>query len=230
MPFLFRLFSLLLLVFALAIILQAIGATPPLVPAERPAAVPLWIKLVYTAFVAVLVPVYWARYGPGNFLWFSDLALFGGLAAVWLGSSLLASMMTVAVLLPEVAWNVGYFGRLLFGKDLVGLSGYMFDPSKSLFLRGLSLFHIILPPLLLWLLSRFGYDPRAWYCQTLLAGVVLPLSYWLTDPKENVNWVYGPGEKPQRKIPPLLYLVTVMLFFPVCIYLPTHWLLRWWFN
>ena len=219
-----------MLIFAGTIILQAIEVTPPLVTAENPAAVPLWIKLVYTAFVAVLVPVYWVRYGLGNFLWFSDLALFGGLVAVWLGNGLLASMMTVAVLLPEVTWNIGYFGRLLFGKDPVGLSGYMFDPSKSLFLRGLSLFHIILPPLLLWLLSILGYDPRAWYCQTLLAWVVLALSYWLTDPTENVNWVYGPGEKPQRKIPPLLYLATVMLFFPVCIYLPTHWLLQWWFN
>ena len=36
---------------------------------------PLWFKLIYTAFVAVLVPTYWYHYGPGNFLYFCDLAL-----------------------------------------------------------------------------------------------------------------------------------------------------------
>lgn len=196
---------------------------------SEPEAIPLWLKLSYTAFVAVLVPVYWVKWGPGNFLWFSDIALFGALAAVWLGSSLLASMMTLAVFLPELAWNFEFFGRLLTGGKFFGLSGYMFDPSRPLYLRALSLFHVILPALLLWLLYTLGYDSRAWFYQTALAWVVLPLSYWLTDPQENVNWVYGPGEKPQKKVPPLLYMGAVMVFFPLCVYLPTHFLLRWLF-
>src|SRR6266699_236026 len=62
---------------------------------------PLWVKVAHTLFVAVLVPVYWRRYGPGNFLWFSDLALFGALAALWLESPLLASMQAVSVSLLE---------------------------------------------------------------------------------------------------------------------------------
>jgi hypothetical protein len=225
-------FLLLFLVPALLPLTAGGGALTPQEAALAgvPAEIPLWLKLAYSAFVAVLVPVYWVRWGPGNFLWFSDLALFGALAAVWLESSLLASMMTVAVLLPEAAWNIGFFGRLLFNRDPFGLTGYMFDASRPLYLRALSLFHVILPPLLLWLLYQLGYDARAWYYQTALAWVVLPLSYWLTDPKENVNWVYGPGEEPQTKIPPLLYLGAVMLFFPLVVYLPTHWLMGWLFT
>lgn len=192
--------------------------------------IPLWLKMVYSAFVAVLVPIYWVKWGPGNFLWFSDLALFGALAAVWLESSLLASMMAVAVLIPEMAWNLEYFFRLLTGKELFGLTGYMFDSSRPLYLRALSLFHVILPALLLWLLFRLGYHPQAWYFQTALAWVVVPLSYLLTDPKENVNWVYGPGEQPQQKVHPLLYLAGVLLFFPLVVYLPTHFLLLWIFG
>jgi hypothetical protein len=42
-------------------------------PANR---LPLALKLVYTAFMAVLVPVYWHYYGPTNFLYFCDVALF----------------------------------------------------------------------------------------------------------------------------------------------------------
>ena len=46
--------------------------------------IPLWIKIAYTLFICVLVPVYWVQYGPGNFLWFSDIALFVTAAALWL--------------------------------------------------------------------------------------------------------------------------------------------------
>ena len=73
---------------------------------------PLWIKLAHTAFVAVLVPVYASRYGFGNFLWFSDVALLGSVAALWLEDALLASTLAVAVLGPELAWNVDLAGLM----------------------------------------------------------------------------------------------------------------------
>jgi hypothetical protein len=187
--------------------------------------IPVWVKVSYTLFLCVLVPVYWVQYGPKNFLWFSDVALLVTAAALWLESPLLASMMTLAVALPELAWNVGFFGRLIFGADVTGLAGYMFDATRPLYLRALSLFHVVLPALLVWTVYRFGYDRRAWAAQTLLALGVLPVTYWVTDPADNINWVFGPGGKPQARIPPPLYLALLMLFFPLAVYLPTHWLL-----
>jgi hypothetical protein len=174
----------------------------------------------------VLVPVYWIHWGPRNFLWFSDIALLVTAVALWLESSLLASMMTLAIAVPELAWNADFFGRLVSGRHLLGLAGYMFDDRKPLYLRALSLFHVALPVLLLWMVQRLGYDPRAWAFQTVVALVVLPVSYAATDPADNVNWVYGPGSKPQTRIGPRTYLVLVMLFFSLVIYLPTHLLLR----
>ena len=53
--------------------------------APSPRQIPLAIKLAFTAFMAVLVPVYWKQYGPTNFLYFCDLALFITLAATGLG-------------------------------------------------------------------------------------------------------------------------------------------------
>src|SRR5512145_276309 len=113
--------------------------------------IPLWGKLVYTLFLCVLVPAYWIHWGPRNFLWFSDIALLTTAVALWLESALLASMMTLAIALPELAWNVDFFGRLITGRHVFGLSGYMFDRGKPLGLRALSLFHIGLPVVLLWL-------------------------------------------------------------------------------
>ncbi|SIR47513.1 hypothetical protein SAMN05421545_3799 [Pontibacter lucknowensis] len=192
--------------------------------------IPLWLPIAYTLFLLVLVPVYWKHYGPGNFLWFSDVALFSVGIVLWTENHLLLSMMAVGVLGLELVWNVDYFGRLLTGRDLLGLSDYMFHPDKSFFLRGLSLFHVFLPAIVIWLLIEWGYDTRAIWYQTALAWIVLPLSYLLTDPKENVNWVFGPGNEPQRAIPGGLYFALAMLFFPLCIFLPSHFILQWLFN
>jgi len=190
------------------------------------AVLPLWLKVAYTVFVLVLIPIYLKHWGAGNFLWFSDIALFGTLLALWLESSVIASMMAISVLLPEVVWNVGFFGRLLTGKNMGTLAAYMFDSSKPLYVRSLSLFHVVLPVLLIWLVHKLGYAAHAWLGQTLLAWIVLPLTYLVTDPKENVNWVYGPSSEPQTVIPKRLYLLLVMLFFPLFVYLPTHLILR----
>jgi len=181
----------------------------------------LGIKIAYTLFLAVLVPAYWAHYGPRNFLWFSDIALLGAGAALWLESPLLASMMMLAVLLPECAWNLDFFGRLLTGHRMLGMSAYMFERERPRFIRALSLFHVPLPVGLVWLVHRLGYDRRAWLGQSLLALVVLPVTYWLTDPAENVNWVHGLGA-PQRGLPPRLYLALLIVAFALVLYLPPH--------
>ena len=187
--------------------------------------IPLWIKIAYTLMVAVIVPVYLAYYGPANFLWFSDVALVVTGVALWLESPLLVSMMTVGVLLPELLWNVTLFTRLVTGIRVSGLADYMFDTRIPKWIRALSLFHVVLPVLMLWMLHRLGYDPRALPAQTALAWVILPLTYAVTKPEDNINWVYGPGARPQRQISPPLYLAFVLIFFPLIVYVPTHLLL-----
>jgi hypothetical protein len=188
--------------------------------------IPLWIKIAHTAFVVVLVPPYLRHYGAANFLWFSDIALFAMAPGLWLESPLIASMMAVGVLLLELTWNVDSFGRLMSGRSLIGLADYMFDARLPRWLRALSLFHVALPVLLLWTIGRLGYDPRALPAQTALAELVLVVTYVVTDPSKNVNWVFGPRSKPQRRIPPLAYLALYMLLLPVVVYWPTHLLLR----
>ncbi len=186
----------------------------------------LWIKIPYTLFVLVLVPVYWIRYGPGNFLWFSDIALIGTLVALWLKSRFLASMMTSGVLLFDIVWNFIFFRKLLVGAGPEGLVGYMFDPQISVFIRALSLFHVGLPIIQLWSLSKLGYDVRAWKYQALLGWVVLPLTYAVTGPEENINWVFGITEVPQKWLPAPLYLVALMVIYPTLVCYPTHLILK----
>ncbi|WP_078460281.1 hypothetical protein [Solemya velum gill symbiont] len=96
--------------------------------------IPRCLKLAYTAFVAVLVPVYWFEYGLANFLWGSDIALLVTLAALWLESRLLLSMMTIAILIPELGWCADLLIRLTIGIDAIEFKGtqYMFETSIPL--------------------------------------------------------------------------------------------------
>jgi len=158
------------------------------------AVIPLGLKIGFTLFVCALVPIYWRQYGPANFLWFSDIALLALVPALWLENALIVSMMAVAVVFFEAIWNVDFFARLLTGKSSMGLSAYMFDPKIPWFTRTLSCFHIVLPLLLLWIVHRLGYDRRAFFWQTVVTLVVLPLSYLVSNAQENVNWVYGFGQ------------------------------------
>jgi hypothetical protein len=186
--------------------------------------IPPGLKIVYTLFVCALVLIYWRQYGPTNFLWFSDIALLALVPALWLENALLVSMLAISVVFFEALWNIDFFFHLATGKSLIGLSAYMFDPKIPLFVRGLSCFHIVLPVVLLWGLHRLGYDRRAFLWQTIVALVVLPLSYLLSNPDENVNWVYGFGQNPQKIMPAPLFVILLMLLFPLVIYLPTHFL------
>jgi hypothetical protein len=186
------------------------------------AGVPLGVKLIYGLGTPFVGAVYARAYGPQNFLWLSDIALGLTTAALITESRLPASMAAVGVLPLELAWNIDFAAR---GK-LMGLAAYMFDSKLPAGLRALSLFHVALPPTLIWLLQRLGYDRRAFAIQCGVTWTTLTLSYALTDPQQNINWVFGPGSKPQRRLPPLLYLALVMVGFAVLAHWPTHLLLK----
>lgn len=197
---------------------------------------PAWLKWAYTAFLAVLVPVYWVNYGPTNFLYFCDVALFLTLAAVWTRKPLFASMAAVGILIPQILWCLD-FGAELLGWKLVGMTSYMFDESRPLFLRGLSLFHGWLPFLLFFLVIRIGYDRRAFVAWTALAILLCLVAFFfmppagsvMHDPKipVNINYVFGFDDaKPQTLMPTGLYLVAWITVLCLVVYLPTHLFLK----
>jgi hypothetical protein len=189
--------------------------------------VTLLFRVVFTLLVAVVVPVYLRKHGPTNFLWFSDIALFGVFAALWLESSLLGSMMALMILIPETVWVVSFAtGVLARGRSVTTLASYMFDAGIPRYLRAISLFHLALPPAAVWLVYRYGYDERALFAQTLVAWVVLPLTLWLAPPEKNVNWVRGFGHPPRTPLPLPAHVALMMLAWPLLIHLPTHWVLR----
>jgi hypothetical protein len=198
--------------------------------------IPLPLKLAYTAFMAVLIPVYWANYGPSNFLYFCDVALLITLVGVWREDKLLISMPAVGILAPQVLWIADYLAHFV-GLNLIGMTDYMFDANKSMFLRGLSLFHGWLPLLLVYLVARVGYDRRALTAWTALAWALLLVCYFfmpppMTNPGNaavNINYVYGLSDTTRQTwMPSLAWLATLMIALPALLFVPTHLILQRW--
>jgi hypothetical protein len=187
---------------------------------------PAWLRWAVTLFVTVFVATH-ASYGNlVNLLWLSDVALLGALFALWRGSRLVASMMLLGVLLLDgVGWTLDFLVGALTGRHPLGATRYMFDARVPALVRGLSLFHLWLPALLLWMVRRLGYDRRAFAAQTALTWALLPLSYAATTSERNLNWVLGPGHV-QTLVPGWLYLLAEMVVLPLVIYLPVHLVMR----
>lgn len=204
------------------------------IPAPR--RLPLWLKIAYTLFLAIMIPVYWHDYGPTNFLYFCDVAAFLALAALWSESALLASIAAVGILIPQLLWVLDFIAHFA-GLKVTGMTDYMFDTKVPLFTRAISLFHGWLPFLLLFLVKRLGYDRRALLHWTALStALVLVCYFWmppagaqLPNPKKpvNINYVYGFSDKePQPWMPSWAWLLVVLIGQPLLFATPTHFALR----
>ncbi len=197
--------------------------------------IPLAVKILYTAFMAVLVPGYWLNYGPTNFLYFCDLALIFALIGIWREDRLLIGIPAVGIMVPQVLWCMDFLTGL-FGSSPLGMTAYMFNQESSLLLRGLSLFHGWLPFFLLWLVLRIGYDRRSfvgWWVVSWLAMFVayffMPVSKIEGQPLTpyNINYVYGLAEvSPQTDMPQNLWFGIMLVGVPFALALPAHLLMK----
>ncbi len=198
------------------------------------------VKISFTLFMLVLVPVYWSSYGPANFLFFCDVALFLTLYALWTENRFVTSLAAVGIVLPQCLWLVDYVARMA-GVELLGMTEYMFRESIPLLTRSLSLFHGWLPILLLWMLYRIGYDSRALIVYCLIAWCLILVSYnFLPAPPRlvdqpnapvNINYVFGISrDQPQTWMHPHLWVATLMAGLPLLVYWPSHLLFSRWFK
>lgn len=187
---------------------------------------PLSLKVGYLVWMLIWIPVYWVYIGPQNFLWLCDLANIILLFGIFRESALIVSSQAVGVLLVQILWIVDFLSGALLGAHVIGGTEYMFDTQVSLWLRSLSLFHVAIPPLLVFVLWRLGYDPRGLKLQCIIVWLLLPVTYVFTAPELNINWLHSPFGHTQTLLPALAFLAVMMLAYPLILFLPTHLVLR----
>jgi hypothetical protein len=183
--------------------------------------IPNLLRHVSLIFLAVWLAAYWHAWGPANFLHLCDIAVILTCVGLWTNSSLLVSSQAVSSVLIDLVWTLDVAARLNFGRHLIGGTEYLFDATTPLWARLLSLFHIVLPFILLWSLSRLGYDRRGWKLQSAILLPVLIASRFVT-PNQNLNFaVTDPFLHRSYGAAPTHLFIT-FLFLVVVVYFPTH--------
>jgi hypothetical protein len=188
--------------------------------------IPLWLKLAWTAWVLVWVPLYVKYYGAQNFLYFCDLGNLLITLGLWMECRLILSWQAVGLLVFQTLYDLDLIAAFLFGKHLTGGTEYMFDPTIPLPVRLLGLYHLVVPVLLLWAIRRLGYDRNGLKYQIVTTCVVVPINYFWR-PEYNVNFARGIGHE-QHLMPGWLYLLGYLVVVPVVVYWPTHLALERW--
>jgi hypothetical protein len=188
---------------------------------------PDWLRWSALAFLAVWAAVYWRTWGAVNFLHLCDVAVILTCLGLWSGSALLISSQAVGSLVVDTAWTIDVAWKILFGHPLLSGTEYLFDARYPLWARLITLFHVAMPPLLLWALRRSGYDRGGYALQSVIAlaafvasrcaASALNINYAFADP---FGRVWGPAP---------VQVTVIFLFMALVVYLPTHILLRWWF-
>jgi hypothetical protein len=188
---------------------------------------PLWLKLLFSAWILFWAPAYAVMLGPANFLWVCNLASFLILAGLWLEHRLLLSMQWLAVALIGLLWAVDLGVAVLAGVHPFGGTAYMLDPDFPDLARVLSFYHLILPLVTGFAVWRLGYARKALLGQSLLTALAVILGWLLTDPERNINWAQAPFGMEQAPLPEPVYLPVLILAWIVLLLWPVHRLSLW---
>ncbi len=174
----------------------------------------------------ILIPTYYENYGVQNFLWFSDIALLLIFLGVWANSARLISIAATLTFFIEINWCLDFFYNFFTGVTLLGMANYMFNDELSIYLRGLSLFHLLLPVYSIKYLYLWGYDETAFRYSTILYWMIICVCYMFTSVESNINWVHYAELKNLQWISPNQWLIIQMALYPLLIMYPKSLLFK----
>jgi hypothetical protein len=175
-------------------------------------------------WMLVWAPAYASTWGVANFLALCDVAVILTAVGLWRGSALLLSSQALPAIMAGLLWAIDVTARLVTGRHLFGGTEYMFS-AQPLPVRLLSLFHLLLPVVLVAALRRTGYDRRGLALQVALMAPLLVASRLLTPPEKNLNFAWVDPLLHRQWGPVPLHLLAMLVGTTLVAYLPTHLLL-----
>ena len=185
-------------------------------------------QVAFTLWMLFWVPVVLSTQGAQNFWWLCNLAQFILLFALWRNDRLLISSQAGTVVLVGLVWSIDFLGALVLGSSPFGITYYMFDDRLPLVLRATSTYHLWLPLLMLWLVSRIGYDRRGLWLQCGIGSFAIVGGALFGDPVRNLNYVRAPFGIEQIWLPQPLWIPLLCLATALLVYVPGHWIIVAW--
>jgi len=191
-------------------------------PGTKALTVVRWAAL---AWVITWFPLYTWFWGWRNMLHLCDVSVVVACLGLFLQHSLLVSSQALLAPLVGALWSLDVAWRIVTGHHLLGGTEYMWDANYPLWVRLLSCFHIVLPVVLLWAVRTLGYDRRALFLQTAIAGGLLIFSRFLS-PQLNMNYAFQDPLLHRAWGPAPLHLAVILAGCVVIFFWPTHLVLR----
>ena len=185
---------------------------------ERPFRFMKWLSVLW---LVVWLPTYSIVWGGANFLHLCNVAVFLSCLGFLFESPLLLSSQALVAILGNFLWVIEFLNNLVLGHALFGGTEYMKDARIPLWVRCLSLYHLVLPLLLLWGLLSLGYDRRGWKLQGAITLVLLFLSRF-ADSAKNINFVFQDPLLQKFWGNAFWHVMLIWLSLNLLLYWPTH--------
>jgi len=188
---------------------------------RRAAGYPNWMRWISLAWFLVWFTAYWRTWGVANFVHLCDVAVILTCIGMWTNSALLISSQAVGVLIVDAAWALDAFWMVFLRRPLFGGDEFLLDARYPLWVRMLTVFHLVMPALLLWGLFCLGYDGRGWPLQCAIALPVFILARF-TPPDKNIDFAFTDPFLHRQWGPPPIHVLISWLFMVISVYWPTH--------
>jgi hypothetical protein len=183
--------------------------------------IPDWLRWLALVWLFVWFPVYWHAWGAANFLHLCDVAVILTCLGLWTNNALVLSSQVVSSVVIDILWALDVAAWLVFHRHFIGGTEYLFDTACPLWIRLLSLFHVIMPVILIWSLGRLGYDRRGFRLQAAIALPMIIASRFVT-PEKNLNFALADPFFHRQLGPAPVHLAITYLALVLAVYLPTH--------
>lgn len=181
----------------------------------------LCVKWLSGIWLVIWIPTYSTYWGWSNFLHLCNVAVFLTCLGFLLESPLLLSSQALVSIFGNFLWVIEFLNTLVTGHALFGGTEYMMDEQIPIWVRCLSLYHFVLPLLLLWGLYCVGYDRGGWKLQSTITLLVLFLSRF-TDSTKNINFVFHDPLFQKTWGNALMHVMVIWFGLILIIYWPTH--------
>lgn len=195
----------------------------------RAAKYPIWMRWTALVWFALWFPIYWRTWGAANFIHLCDVAMILTCIGMWTNSALLISSQAVGALIVDIVWSLDAASRIFFYHALFPGNEYLMDAHYPLWIRSLTVFHVVLPLLLLWGVYLMGYHRGGWALQSAIALPVFIIARF-TKPDTNVDFAFSDPFLHRSWSPAALYVFVAWLFMVLVVYLPTHLVLKRFFR
>ncbi len=189
-----------------------------------PRGIPQAIRWGALVWLALWVPAYWRVWGAVNFLQLCDLAVLLTCAGLWTRNRLLLSSQAVATPVVSLIWTLDAAFLIFVNRPFFGGVQFLRATHIPLWVRLLSFHHVLVPVVLLWALSRIGYDRRAWVLQCGITLAALLIGRF-TNPFDNIDFAFRDPFWGRQLGPLPLHITISIVFAAVVLYAPAHLIL-----